>query len=160
MKKFTHVSLRRRPCFAGAKEEQEEEEEIEIKNRFTVTQSIFTDFTNNVTGVEPHALSHMYRKWSNNNRAGQWEEENWLCGRAHMASRPDVVSDLSIQTDPTLPLRAPTQMSISKQTHTPVSYTHLSGLKVLLPPENPRHTRIVVWKEVLNNCDSNNRNRR
>ena len=56
----------------------------------------------------------------------------------------------------------------------PVSYTHLdvykrqafsrvkrrSGLKVLLPPENTRHTRIVVWKEVLNNCDSNNRNRR
>lgn len=35
-----------------------------------------------------------------------------------------------------------------------------SGLKVLLPPENPRHTRIVVWKEVLNNSDSNNRNRR
>lgn len=31
-----------------------------------------------------------------------------------------------------------------------------NGLKVLLPPENPRHTRNVVWKEVLNNFGSNN----
>lgn len=29
-----------------------------------------------------------------------------------------------------------------------------SALKVLLPPENPTHTRNVVWKEVLNKKNS------
>ena len=30
------------------------------------------------------------------------------------------------------------------------------SLKVLLPQENPRHTRNIVWKETLNDNDSNN----